>query len=87
MSGEVVVDYSLKMKKMYSNENLFVAGYCNEVMCYIPSKRVLDEGGYEPNESMIYYGLPGPFANNVEEKIVTAIHRLMHQVGARPSGK
>ena len=86
MSGEVVVDYSLKMKKMYSNENLFVAGYCNEVMCYIPSKRVLDEGGYEPNESMIYYGLPGPFANNVEEKIITAIHRLMHQVGAKPTG-
>ena len=87
MSGEVVVDYSLKMKKEYSNENLFVAGYCNEVMCYIPSRRILEEGGYEANESMIYYGLPGPFANNVEEKILTAIHRIMKHVGAKPSKK
>jgi len=87
LSGEVVVDYSLRMKKMYSNENLFVAGYCNEVMCYIPSRRVLDEGGYEPNESMIYYGLPGPFAGNVEEKIVTAIQHIMKHVGARPAKK
>lgn len=87
MSGEVVVDYSLKMKKEYSNENLFVGGYCNEVMCYIPTQRILKEGGYEANESMIYYGLPGPFANNVEEKINTAIHRVMKNVGARPSKK
>lgn len=87
MSGEVVVDYSLKLKKEYGNENLFVAGYCNEVMCYIPSLRVLKEGGYEANESMIYYGLPGPFADNVEEKILSAIHREMKQVGAKPTKK
>ena len=85
MSDEVVVDYSLKMKKEYSNENLFVAGYCTEVMCYIPTSKELDEGGYEPDASMIYYGLPCPFANNVEEKIVNAIHRVMKHVGARPS--
>ena len=85
MSDEVVVDYSLNMKKKYSHENLFVAGYCTEVICYIPTSRELDDGGYEPVSSMIYYGLPGPFANNVEEKIVTAIHRIMKHVGARPS--
>ena len=87
MSSEVVVDYSLNMKKEYSHENLFVAGYCNEVMCYIPTRRILEEGGYEANESMIYYGLPGSFANNVEEKIVTAIHDMMKHVGAKPSKK
>ncbi len=85
MSGEVVVDYSLKMKKEFKNENLFVAGYCNEVLCYIPTRRILEEGGYEANESMIYYGLPGPFANNVEEKISNSIHRLMKHVGVKSS--
>jgi hypothetical protein len=87
MSGEVVVDYSLKMKKEYSSENLFVAGYCNEVMCYIPSLRILKEKGYEANESMIFYGFPGPFADSVEEKIWSAIHREMKRVGVRPSKK
>ena len=85
MSGEVVVDYSLKMKKEYGNENLLVGGYCTEVMCYIPTLDVQKGGGYEPDKSMIYYGMPGPFADNTEEKIVTTIHRLMKNVGAKPS--
>lgn len=61
---------------------MFVAGYCNEVMCYIPSRRVLDEGGYEVDRSMIYYGFPGPFAGNVEDRIFSAIHLAMKATGA-----
>ena len=85
MSDEVVVDYSLNIKKEFSNGNLFVAAYCTELMCYIPTLRILKEGGYEANTSMIYYGLPGPFTNNTEVKILNAIHRIMKHVGARPS--
>jgi len=62
LSDEVVVDYSLSAKKEFAGENLFVSGYSSEVMCYIPSLRVLREGGYEADENMIYYGFPGPFA-------------------------
>jgi len=85
MGGEVVVDYSLDMKKQYPGENLFVAGYCSEVTCYIPSLRILREGGYEANSSMIYYGLPGPFADNVEDLVTGGIDQVMKGVGARPS--
>lgn len=84
LSGEVVVDYSLKAKKRYAAENMFVAGYSTEVQCYIPSARVLEEGGYEPEVSMIYYGLPGPFAENIEEKVFNAIDRVMKKTGAKP---
>jgi neutral ceramidase len=83
LSGETVVDYSLKAKKLFTGENLYVAGYSGEVMCYIPSLRLLKEGGYEPEESMIYYGFPGPFANSVEDSVTTAIRRVMKKVGAR----
>jgi hypothetical protein len=83
LSGEVVVDYSLTAKKMYPDENLFVSGYCTEVPCYIPSRRVLLEGGYEPETSMIYYGLPGPFADNVEEKVFSAVKQVMKKTGAK----
>jgi len=82
LSGETVVDYSLKAKKLYAGENLYVAGYSSEVMCYIPSLRLLKEGGYEPDESMIYYGFPGPFANGVEDSVTKAIRRVMKKVGA-----
>ncbi len=77
LSGEVVVDYSLKTKQMFARENLYVAGYCNVVTCYIPSKRVLKEGGYEADDAMIYYGLPGPFADDVEERIFKAINAVL----------
>ena len=83
LSDEVVVDYSLAMKKEYAGENLYVAGYCSEVHCYIPSKRVLLEGGYEAEENMIYYGMPGPFADDVEDRITAAIHSVMKNLGVK----
>ena len=83
LSGETVVDYSLKAKRLFAAEHLYVAGYSSEVMCYIPSLRVLKEGGYEPDESMIYYGFPGPFSNGVEDSVTKAIRHVMKKVGAR----
>ncbi len=81
LGGEVTVDYDLRIKREYPGEPIIVAGYSNDVMCYIPSARVLEEGGYEANESMIYYGQAGPFAGDVEGRIVAAIHRVMKDVG------
>ena len=81
LSGETVVDYSLNAKKKYPKEHLFVAGYCNQVVCYIPTERILEEGGYEPVSSMIYYGMPGPFDKSVEGKVNAAIGAVMQKIG------
>lgn len=81
LGGEVVIDYDLRAQREYPKYKLVVAGYSNEVMCYIPSKRVVSEGGYEAVESMVYYGLPGPFTVDVEETIFDTIHRVMKRVG------
>ena len=45
MGGEVVVDYSLRLKREYGWNDTWVAGYSNDVFAYIPSLRVLHEGG------------------------------------------
>ncbi len=84
LGGEVVVDYALRAKREFPAERLVVAGYSNDVMCYIPSLRVLREGGYEANDSMIYYGQPGPFAEDVEETVFATIRRVLRRVGAKP---
>ena len=55
----------------------WVAGYSNDVMAYIPSRRVLAEGGYEGGGAMVYYTLPSPWAPSVEEDIVRAVHALV----------
>lgn len=80
LSDEITVDYALRAKREFAGENLFVAGYSNEVMCYIPSERILKEGGYEGEESMIYYGFPGPFAVGVEDRVFGAIRSVMKKV-------
>lgn len=80
LAGEVVVDYDLRLKKELGAEKLWVAAYCNDVFAYIPSLRVLKEGGYEGGDAMVYYGQPGPFAPSIEETIIGKVHDLIRQV-------
>lgn len=81
LGGEVVVDYDLRVKREYPGLPIIVAGYSNDVMSYIPSRRVLQEGGYEAVDSMAYYGQPGPYAGDVEERIFTGIHQVLKRAG------
>jgi hypothetical protein len=76
LGGEVVVDYSLRLKSELDPRRTWVAGYTNDVMGYIPSRRVLDEGGYEGGESRYYYGLPAVWSGDAEQQIVDAVRRL-----------
>jgi hypothetical protein len=81
LGGEVTVDYGLRARREYSAEPLITAGYSNDVMSYIPSARVLREGGYEAVDSMFYYAQPGPFGEDVEERVFAAIRQVMKSVG------
>jgi len=47
LAGEVVVDYSLRLKAELAGRPVWVAAYCNDVFGYLPSLRVLQEGGYD----------------------------------------
>ncbi len=73
LGGEVVVDYSIRLKTEWPKTELWVAGYSNDVMAYIPSRRVLKEGGYEGASSMIYYGLPTVWSPEIEDRIVETL--------------
>ena len=76
LGGEVVVDYAFRLAREYPERRMWVAGYSNDVFGYVPSVRVLREGGYEGGDAMIYYGRPGPFAEGVEELIIGEVRRL-----------
>lgn len=79
LGGEVVVDYSVRLKSELGKGTTWVTGYANDVMCYIPSERVLKEGGYEGATAMLYYQKPSPWKAGIEEKIVNAVHELAEQ--------
>lgn len=76
IGGEVVVDYSLRLKRELPGPAVWVAGYSNDVFTYVPSLRVLKEGGYEAGEATVWGSLPGPFAESIEERIVGKVHDL-----------
>jgi hypothetical protein len=76
LGGEVVVDYALRLKAELSGKNTWVASYSNDVMGYIPSRRVLAEGGYEGGLARFPYGLPALWSTDVERQIVGAVHRM-----------
>lgn len=68
LSSEVVVDYSLRLKKEFAGSAaVWVAGYSNDYCGYIPSRRVELEGGYEAN---------GPWELDTEERIMAKLHEL-----------
>jgi hypothetical protein len=75
LAGEVVVDYSLRLKAGY--DRLWVTAYANDVPCYIPSSRILKEGGYEGGAAMPYYDRPTRLGPDTEERIVGEIGKLM----------
>jgi len=71
LGGEVVIDYNRRLKKEIGAKNLtWIGGYANDVVAYIPSERVLKEGGYEADFSQVYYGLPTKGALGLEDVIV-----------------
>ncbi|MCH8043021.1 MAG: neutral/alkaline non-lysosomal ceramidase N-terminal domain-containing protein [Planctomycetes bacterium] len=77
LPGEVVVDYSLRLKRQLDGRRLWINAYANEAPCYIPSERVLREGGYEGGGAMIYYDQPAHFAPGLEAKIVSTVQQQL----------
>jgi neutral ceramidase len=77
LGGEVVVDYSLRIKRNLGSSHTWVSAYCNDVMAYIPSRRVLKEGGYEGGGAMVYYGQPAVWHDTVEETIMATLVRCL----------
>ncbi len=83
LGGEVVTDYALRLKKELGEKGLMVLGYANEVMAYIPSARMYQEGGYEVVDSMIYYDHPTTWTPALEDQIVGKAKAMAAQVGRK----
>jgi len=79
LGGEVVVDYALALKDRYGPQT-WVAGYANDVMGYIPSRRVWEEGGYE-QAAFDVYGMPSRgWTGDVESRVLAALEKLAAEV-------
>jgi neutral ceramidase len=82
LSGEVVVDYVFRLERELGPTRLWIAAYCHDVYGYLPSARVLVEGGYETRG--LYAGGIGFFAPEAEDIVAATITRLAKEAG-RPN--
>ncbi|WP_078549755.1 neutral/alkaline non-lysosomal ceramidase N-terminal domain-containing protein [Litchfieldia alkalitelluris] len=76
MNAEVVVEYGIWIK-MISSGKVLPIPYSNGMIGYIPTARQLVEGGYEAEESIFYFGLPGPFSPSIENEIKKSIRKQL----------
>jgi len=81
LAGEPVVDYSLRFKRELAGPAVWVTGYCNALPTYIPSLRVLREGGYESGDHMRYTNFAARFDETIERRIVGKVHELNRRLG------
>ncbi|WP_165244855.1 neutral/alkaline non-lysosomal ceramidase N-terminal domain-containing protein [Paludisphaera soli] len=87
LPGEVVVDYVLRIKKEFDPSRTWVTAYANDAPCYIPSERILKEGGYEGGGAMVYYARPTKFKPGLEQIILDAVHRVVGASFEPPADK
>jgi hypothetical protein len=80
LGGELVVEYAIKLKEIFGPD-IFVMGYTNDIMSYIPSPTILKEGGYEGIRSHLSSGLPGTYKAEIEANILNGMIRLAKQTG------
>ncbi len=86
LGGEPVAEYALRFKAAFGGPVVWVAGYSNDLMGYLPTRRVQQEGGYEAGRATLWSALPAPLAESAEARIVGAVHHLVRRVGAPAGG-
>ncbi len=80
MGAETVVDYAIRFKREFG-PGTWVCGYADDMISYIPSRRVWEEGGYEGGSNLYEYGRPAfRWAGDIEVRITKSVHKLVKQV-------
>ena len=87
LGGEVVVDYSVRLNRELDWSRLWITAWANAMPGYIPSRRVLAEGGYEADFSQVYYEQPGRYDPGVEDVVVQVVTDLAGEPFAAVPGQ
>jgi len=77
LGGEVVVDYAHRLYRELDANRIWLNSYSNDVPCYITSRRIYNEGGYEVDDSRIYYGIPARLRPDTEDRICDEVIRQL----------
>lgn len=80
LGGEILVDYPLQLKRIFGRD-VFVMGYANDGVAYIPSEAAIRDGGYEVLGSPRVYGLAAPWKQGLQSQIISEAVKLAFRTG------
>ena len=80
LGGEPVNGYVHLIEDAIGPTRLWVAGYCNDVFGYVPTARILAEGGYE-SRGIDRGDAVGQFTPQAEQAVVAAVKAMAQQAG------
>lgn len=75
--------YALRCKADFAGPFVWVAGYCDDVFAYLPSRCVLLEGGYEGRDGIIHQLTATPFLPNVEQRVLETLISLVRATSGK----
>ena len=75
LGGEVTVGYVRRLRDELGHR-AWVSAYTNQTQGYIPTQRIMDEGGYEGGDINIIAAHPARYADGLEEVLVAAVRSL-----------
>ena len=73
LAGEVCVDYALNLRELVRSDKLWLHAYSNDFGAYIPSERLLREGGYGGGAEVVYFALPAMLKTGLEQQILESV--------------
>ena len=79
--GEFCHAIGKRAKKMSGVKVPLFVGYANGLPCYVPTDRILDEGGYEADGSMSAYGRPYLLKTGIDRILRETLARALSAVG------
>jgi hypothetical protein len=75
LEGEPVAEFGSLVEKFYGSGTTFPIGYTDGEALYLPTSKMLPEGGYEV-VSYWEYGYPAPLAKGMEDAVLKALAQL-----------
>jgi neutral ceramidase len=88
LPGEPVAEYATLLRRALGPEGLWISGYNNDCFGYLPSAKVVAEGGHEAIGVTLWAwsrdlnSMVGFFEPRVQDVVVDAVRRLAKEAGA-----
>lgn len=88
LPGEPIAEYATLLRQAVGADGLWIAGYNNDCFGYLPTARVVKEGGHEAIGVTLWAWsrnlspMVGFFEPRVQDVVVAAVRRLANETGA-----